>query len=126
MQPQGTGPLNTAYFASLTNQINNAASCAELQSAVTQAFNSINAFQSAITSQQTLLEILDTLVTALTTLGSGYTTGVMLLPIFQQQYVTLATYVAKASALASQVSSLKSAITSAAAKFKECSVTIPT
>lgn len=126
MQPQGTGPLNTAYFTSLTNEINKATSCAELQASVTRAFNSINAFNSAISSQQSLLETLETLVTALTTLGSGYTTGTMLLPIFQQQYTTLATYVAKASALTSQISSLTTAITNAASKFPSCSIVIPT
>jgi hypothetical protein len=126
MQPQGTGPLNTAYFTSLTNEVNSAKSCADLQAAVTRAFNSINAFKSAISSQQSLLATLEALVTALGTLGSAYTTGDMLLPIFQQQYTAYASYASKLSALSSQISSLETAISNASAKFTNCTINIPT
>ena len=117
--------LNTAYFSSLTNQINSATSCAQLQAAVTRAFTSINAFQSAITTQQEILAVLQTLVAALTALGSSPVTGAVLLPFFQQMFTTYATYAAKASALVGEISSLESAITTAAAKFPGCEISIP-
>jgi len=120
-----TGSLNEQYFTSLTKQINAATSCADLQAMVTKAFTSILALQSSMTIQQGLLATLQTLVTALSTLGSGYTTGTMLFPIFNQQLTALSTYVSKIAALSSAISSLESAITTAAAKFPSCTISIP-
>jgi hypothetical protein len=125
--PQGSVILNTAYFASLTEAINAAGSCAELQVLASQAIASLNANQSAINAQIALLAPMLALLTApsasptaivtyLETLISAYLTP-MLKPAV--------TYATQLTDLTAQIATMTAAITSKAGAFPSCSITIP-
>jgi len=127
MIPQGSVTLNTTYFSNLTNSINGAQSCAELQALVTEAFASVGSVKSAITSELATVEPmlalltinpadLPSVITFIQTLVTAYLT-----PILKPAV----TYAAQLTALAAQITALMAAITSAEARFTSCSISIP-
>jgi len=126
MIPQGSVPFNTTYFSNLTNSINSAQSCAELQSLVTDAFASVSAVKSAITSELASVEPLLALLTPPTDISSVIT----FIQTFITSYITplvkpAVTYATQLTELAAQIAALTAAITSAEARFTSCSISIP-
>jgi hypothetical protein len=121
MIPQGSVPLNTTYFSNLTTSVNGAQSCSELQTLVSEAFASIGAVKSAISSELALVETLlspPTNLAAIVTWLQTFITAYLAKPA--------ATYATQLAALTAAIASLTSAIQAAEAKFSNCSVSIPT
>jgi hypothetical protein len=124
---QGTTPFNTEYFTALTNRVNAAGSCGELQALVTESFSSIQGVSTAIEAQVAALAPILSLLTAPAANPAAIVTW---LSTFITSYLTpyvvpYTTMAAQLTALASAVSSLTSAISSAEAKFSGCSITVP-
>lgn len=135
MQPQGEGPLNTAYFESLIAQIDKCNRCPDLQALVTKAFASLNAQVSAIDSQASAIygqaSAIATVVTNLVqnpTLGNAVTCIQTLYASgwLPAQYAAYANYILKLAAIPAQITALTSAIESAAGRLKSCTITVPT
>jgi hypothetical protein len=125
--PQGSAILNTAYFASLTQAINGAGSCAELQALATEAIASLNANKAAVNAQiadlAPMLALLTApsadptaIVTYLTSLITNFLTP-MLKPSI--------TYATQLTQLSTQIATMTAAITSKAGSFPSCSITLP-
>jgi hypothetical protein len=120
------GPLNTDYFSSLTAQVNQCTSCAELQAVATEAMGALNAQLTEITALEAAFAAIQSLltppganlseiVTWITTLINDY---------LGPQLAAYAKYTAQVAALTAEIATLTAAINSAAAKFADCSITI--
>lgn len=125
--PQGSTVFNTTYFTSLTNRINSASSCSELQAIVTNEFASIQGVKTAINLQVAALQPILALLSppganlsALATWIQNFITG--FLTPYVKPYTDMATQLTQ---LATQITALTTAIQSAQARFTGCSVTIP-
>jgi hypothetical protein len=121
------GPLNTAYFAALTQQINDCASCAELQAVVTQAMGALSAQLTAITAANAEFEALQSLLTPPASNPGAIVTWITTLidAYLGPQLAAYAKFTAQVAALTAEIATLTAAITSAAANFENCSITIP-
>lgn len=119
--------INADYFTSLTGQVNQCTSCAQLQSTVSAAMPAINDAQAAATAQLAkitpMLALLtapsadpSAIVTYLSTLISSYLTP---------QLAPSVTLAAQLTAQTAAITALTAAITSKASQFPSCSVTIP-
>lgn len=124
---QGSQVVNTQYMQNLTESINAAGSCAEIQALVTEAFASISAIKAGIALElESLAPILALLSVpsanpaAIVTWITSFITGFL-----TPAYKPTITYAAELAALAAQVSSLISAISLASGKFPSCSIGIP-
>lgn len=127
MLPQGNSILNTQYFSSLTDRVNNCGSCEELQIIVSEAFASINAGQSAVQAQIDALKPMLALASAPTDLGSVISWITNLINGFLNPLIKpYATYATQMSQLSTQMASLTAAIENAAGKFPSCAVNVPT
>ena len=122
-----SGPLNTDYFAALTQQVNSAASCAELQAIATQALNALNSQLTQITAAEATFAELQSLLTAPAANPGAIVTWITTLidNYLGPQLAAYAKYTAQVTALTAQLASLPAAITAAAANFENCLVTIP-
>ena len=128
MIPQGSQLLNTTQIANLTNAVNSASSCAELQELVTQAFASLRAIKQGINSE---LAAISPMLALLSPPSASPTAIVTWLSSFINNFLTpqmkpSITYAAQLTALAAQITSLTSAINTASSKFPSCSISIPT
>lgn len=125
MNPQGSQIVNVEYFTSLTQQVNSASSCAELQALVTKAINSINATTAAITAQLALLAPMVALLsppanpTAAVTWISNFITSYL-----TPQLASYTAYAAQQTALTAQIATLTAAINSKASEFTGCTISI--
>lgn len=125
MQAQGTGPLDTDYFVALTARINAINVCADLQVAVDDVMASIQAEKDAIEAQlEALAPILALLnppsLDEIVSWVANFITAV-LGPI----YLPYAKYGEELAQLATQITSLVTAIENAAARIESCSITVP-
>ena len=127
MIPQGSEIFNTQQIAALTTQVSAAASCADLQNLATDSIQSLLAYEDAINSQLAELAPMLALLTAPTsptavvTWVENYITN--LLTPYLKPYVTYGTQLTE---IAAQLAALEAAITSKAAEFTSCTITIPT
>jgi len=118
---------NAAYFTALTEQVNAATSCAELQSITTSALEPVLALQTSITAQ--LVKIAPMLA-LLTGPSADPTAIVNWLNTFITAYLTpqlapSVTLAAQLTAQAAAIAALTAAIESKAAQFVSCVVTVP-
>lgn len=126
MVPQGSSIMNTQQLTNLTTSINGAGSCEELQSLVSEAFDSINAVKDAIAMELAMVQPLLALLSAPgANLGQivNWITG-LITNVLTPMYKPAITYAAQLAALTAQISALQSAIASAQAKFPSCSISI--
>jgi hypothetical protein len=122
------GPLNTDFFSSLTDQINECTSCAQLQLLATQAIGELNDQLTVITSQNAAFAALQGLLTPPTSSLGSIVTWINLLisSYLGPQLAAYAKLTAQVTALTAEIATLTSAINSKAADFASCSITIPT
>jgi hypothetical protein len=120
-------PINVAYFTALTDQVNAATSCAQLQAAVNSAFPAILAAQAAATAQLALITPMLALLTAPASNPGAIVTWITSLieNYLTPQLVPAVTLASQLTETIAAIASLTSAIESAAAKFESCSITIP-
>lgn len=127
MIPQGSTLINTETFTSITESVNSANSCAELQAIVSSAMASVNVVKDNISSELAKL----TPILAITTPpGANLGAIVTWITDFISTTVTpmvkpTITYADQLTATAAQIASLTAAINAASAKFPSCSITIP-
>lgn len=122
------GVLNTAYFASVTAEINAATTCAQLQSIVTARLDSILAAQTSATVQLAAIEAMFSgLLTAPAANPTAIVTWITSLinQYLAPQFVPATTLAAQLTALTTEIATLTSAINSKAAQFTSCTITIP-
>lgn len=119
MIPQGSMLLNTTQMQASVSRINNCGTCADLQQAVNDAMNSLHATKAAITAQ---LALLTPLIVAPTDLGSVITWVNKMIATFHNPIIN---YTAQLTALATEVSTMISAISTKAGSFTGCSISIP-
>jgi hypothetical protein len=118
MLPARSGPLNPAYFADLTAQINSIDVCADLQAIVNIIMADI---QAAIASIEAQIAALIPIIVIPTDLGEVISwIGSFIAPLI----IAYETYVAQLAAMLAQVAALVSAIENAAARLVNCAVTI--
>lgn len=117
--------INPAYFADLTEKVNNAQTCAELQAASAQIMDALNAQVSVIEAQITALGPLAALLSAPTSPTAAVTwiTNFISAQI-APQYAAVAKYTAQVTQLATEISNLTGAIEAAASRIGNCSVSI--
>lgn len=126
MIPQGTSPVNPQYYTAMTDRVNNAKSCSELQTLATQLINSLNAEGAAISAQLALLVPISALLnppdtpSAAITWIENFITGVL-----QPMYKPWETYVAQIAARTVAIEALMASIAAKAASFTSCEVTPP-
>ncbi|MHA6236876.1 hypothetical protein [Pseudomonas fluorescens group sp. PF-69] len=127
MNPQGSQPVNAAYFQSLTDQVNNTDTCADLQAFTAEAFASVNAMIKGIEDQLAALgPLLDLLTAPSLNLGAI----VSWITSFIESFLTPltkphSTYLAQLTELVAQMSALASAVAAKAASFEQCAVVVP-
>lgn len=127
MNPQGSQPVNTSYFQSLTDQVNGAASCADLQTLTNDAYASINTMIASIEAQLALLAPVLSLLS-----GPSANLGAIVTWInsFIASFLTpltkpCTTYTAQLAELVAQMSALATAIAAKASSFEQCVVAVP-
>ena len=125
---QGSTEFNTEYYTSMTNRINSASSCSDLQSLVTEIWGSLQGVQDAINSQSALLQPIDALLTApganLTNVANWIQTLITsFLTPYYRPYAILAVQLTE---LTAQVAILTGAVQAMESRFPGCSVNIPT
>ena|ERR1700739_599951 len=125
--PQGSTVFNTQYFTNLTNSVNSAGSCSELQALVNEAFVSINALESGINAQ---ISALAPMLALLTPPSANLGAIVTYLTSFIDNFLTPAlkptiNLPTQLTELTAEIASLTAAINTASAKFPSCSITIP-
>jgi hypothetical protein len=122
-----SGPLNTAYFDNLTEQIARCSSCAELQELTTTAITALNAQLAAITAANAEFAALQSLLVSpaadLTAIVTWITSLISL--YLGPQLAAYAKLTAQVAAMTTEIATLSSAITSAASNFENCSISIP-
>lgn len=119
MQPEGTAPVNTAYFAALTDRINGIDGCAELQSAVNDVMASLQAQVTAI--EHDILALLP-LISLPTDLGSVIAwIGHLAAPYIE----TYNNYLTQLTQVLAAIAALAEAIENAAARIEHCTITVP-
>lgn len=117
--------LNADYFTNLIPQINATASESELQDLVNRVYGDLSTLVSTIQSQIALLGPIEALLSPPTDLGSLISWVGNFITGFLTPYLTpFLNYAAQLTAIADQVTSLTSAIESAASG-KGFSITIP-
>ena len=124
--PQGASLIDTAYFNSLTAQINAINVCSELQAVVNEAFSTLQNEKNAIEAQieallpaLALLELPTDLGSVISWIGNLVTSVINPLVLPYTNYATQLVQQAEA------VANLITAIENAAARIKSCSITIP-
>ncbi|GGY12613.1 hypothetical protein GJV26_00120 [Massilia dura] len=126
MQPQGSAIFNKQYVKALTQRINNATDCHELQEVTNDAIASIQAQSDAITAQLAALQPMLALLKPPTSLNaiiswlSNFITS--FLTPYMKPYVT---YAAQAAEMVAAMAELTAAIQEAAGKIKTCTIEIP-
>lgn len=120
------GPINTDYFAALTQQINSCTSCAELQAVATQAIGALTAQLTAITAANAEFAALQTLLTGPAANPTAIVTWInSLISLYLgPQLAAFAKLTAQVAALTIEIATLTAAITSKASSFSECSISI--
>lgn len=119
MQPQGTALVNTAYFNSLTAQINAIDTCAALQAVVNTVMATLQAEIAAIEEQ---IASLLPLITLPTDLGSVIAWITKLAGPYIAAYEN---YIAQLAATVAAITALATAIENAASRLTHCTITIP-
>ena len=128
MQAQGTGFLNPNYFTSLTNRINAATSCAELQAATNDVIASLSAVKAGVNSELAVITPMLALLSPPAANPSAIVTwitsfiNVFLTPI-TRPHVTMYEQLV---GMSMDITALISAITAKQATFSGCSISIPT
>jgi hypothetical protein len=126
MQPQGSAIINAAYYTSLTNAVNKAGSCAELQQITNTIMQSLEAELAAVAAQQALLAPIAALLsppsspTDVVTWVTSFITNVLVV-----QYKPYITYASQLTATAAAIVTLTAAINNAASRFPSCTITTP-
>lgn len=119
MQPQGTGLVNTAYFDSLTAQINGINLCADLQAVVNEVMETLQAQVNAIEAQIAALLPLITLPTDLASIITWI--GHLAAPYIEAYN----NFIAQLAQVLAKIAALVTAIENAAARITHCSITVP-
>jgi len=123
----GLPVLNAAYYTSLTQQINGASSCAQLQNLVSEAMLAVINTQSSLTDQLAIYEPMLALLTPPTTPTAVITYIQTLITAYlTPQLAPAITMAAQLAATIAEIAALTAAIESAASKFPSCSITLPT
>src|SRR5471032_1008985 len=127
MNPQGSQLVNAAYFHNLTNSIQAAQSCTQLQDLVTEAFASLGALKAGINAE---LASLQPLLALLAIPSANPAAIVTWISNFISAYLTpmvkpTITYAAQLAELTALIASLASAISDAEKRFSSCSISIP-
>lgn len=121
------GPINTDYFSSLTDQINECTNCAQLQMLATQAIGELNDQLTVITASNATFAALQTLLSPpsanLTQVVTWITSLIDL--YLGPQLAAYAKLTAQVAALTVEIATLTSAINSKASSFANCSISIP-
>jgi hypothetical protein len=122
-----SGPLNTDYFTQLTAQINQCATCAELQALATAALEDLNAQLAVITGAAAAFEALQALLTAPEENLSAIVTWIstLITQYLGPQLAAYAKLAAQVVALTAEIAALTAAITAAAARLENCTIVIP-
>jgi len=120
--------LSPNFFTNLQNQLNGAESPEELQSIINKIFADLSLMESTMTGQIDLLGPIAALLTAPISPTQAVTwIGNFINDFLQPIYIPYAKQIAQLAALASEISTLTSAINSiASTKFPGISFTIPT
>jgi hypothetical protein len=122
-----SAPINAAYFAALTAQVNASNSCAELQAVTTSALESILATQTAATAQLATITPMLALLMPPTTPTEVITyIQTFITAYLTPQLVPAVTLAAQLAATIAAIAALTAAIESKAAQFASCTITIPT
>lgn len=127
MNPQATQLVNPAHFSNLTKSFNGAQSCEQLQSLVSDAFESLAAVKSEINAE---LAKLQPLLELLHIPGANLTEIVTWIKNFVEGYLTamlgpVTTYTAQLAQFELQLAALGLAVEQAASRFPSCSVSVP-
>jgi hypothetical protein len=127
MIPQGSQLVNLTHFANLTNSINAANSCEELQVLVTEAFASLSSIEAGMKAE---LAALTPILALLSPPSANLGAIVTWISSFVSEFMTpmvkpTITYAAQLAQLAAQIAALTSAIESMSVKFPSCSIAIP-
>lgn len=126
MQPQGAGPLNAAYFDSLTQQVNQVKTSAELQKLTDGLLPSLEANTSAINAQVAafapMLALLTppTSPTAVVTWATDFITKIL-----TPQLKPAITYATQAPLTLAATANLTAAIASASDRVANATITPP-
>jgi hypothetical protein len=125
-QPQGSSLIDTAYFDSLTAQINAINVCSELQAVVNEAFSTLQNEKNAIEAQiEALLPAL-ALLELPTDLGSVISwIGNLVTGLINPIVLPYTNYAAQLIAQAEAIANLVTAIENAASRIESCSITVP-
>ena len=128
MQPQGTAPVNIEYYTKKIESFQEMTDCAQLQNALDQVSESLQAELDAISQQLSALAPIislaslnftniDQVITFLTSFKTVIL-GPLVLPAV--------TYAAQITAMAAQITALLDAAQAAADGIPSCTITIPT
>lgn len=122
MQPQGSGPVNAAYFDNITAQINSIENvpCEELQALVNTVAADIESQLAAVRAQ------IASLTPIITIPGASLGSIVSWITNFVAPYErALVTCEAQLTQILAAVAALENAIANAAARLTSCAITIP-
>ena len=121
------GPINTDYFAALTQQINECVDCAQLQLVASQAIGQLNAQLAGITAQNAVFEALQVILTGPEANPTAIVTWIeqLITLYFGPQLAAFAKLTAQIAALTAEIAALTAAIESKASSFASCSITVP-
>lgn len=126
MNPQGTGLINVSQYTALTDKVEAASSCKELQATATKILESLNAENAAIQDQIDKLAPLAALLDPPTTPEevidwiSGLITG-LIGPLAAPALV----YPSQLAARTVAIADLVNVINKKASTFSDCSITLP-
>jgi hypothetical protein len=127
MIPQGSLPLNTAYFESLRNRIDSCSSCEELQDVVAEVMPSIQAFKDGLDAQMEKLAPMLALASVPDPNPAAIVSWItsLITNLIQPMIIPYTTSVTQLALLVTEVTTLTTAITEAQARFPSCSVSVP-
>jgi hypothetical protein len=126
MDPQGSSPINDAYFAAQEAQIAEIKVCSELQTQVNMIFASLQANLTAINAQLALLQPILALLEAPENPGAVITWISNFITNFLTPYVVpYTTLTTQLTELSTKIEELITSIENAAAEIEGCTITIP-
>ncbi len=126
MNPQGSGLINTEYFASLTQQAQGCKTCEDLQRFSTEAMGSLQAQMGAIAENMAVFQPMLALLEPPTADPAKLLTWITdyISAVLTPQLKPAITMVAQIPVLTAAVAELASAIQDAAASLPSCSIDI--
>jgi hypothetical protein len=126
MIPQGAAVVNTQYFTNMTDRVNGAGSCAQLQAITTELLLSLKAETDAIAAQLALLGPLAALLDPPTSPSDVIDWITSLINnVLKPLYAPFANYELQVAARTTAIAALIAAITSKASSFPSCDITFP-